>query len=97
MTLSAAAETWFAGVSSNQSLFLPSYDLLKILMPTAINRFELVGLEYFPMFWGLLTSTVLQLPLWSIFAVTSVGYSYLLLSDPTEIKRYGKNFENLEI
>ena len=97
MTLSAAAETWFAGVSDHNSIFLPGYDLLKILFPGAVLKLSNLGSEYFPVLWGFLTSTVFHLPLWSIFAFASIGFSYLLMTDPTEIKRYGKNFENLEL
>ena len=96
MTLSAAAETWFSS-KTGHGLVLSSHELLETLFPTALENIELSAKEYFPIFWGLATSTILQLPLWSIFAIATIYFSYLLMTDTSEIKRYGKDFENLEM
>ena len=96
MTLSAAAETWFSS-KTGHGLVLSSHELLETLFPTALENIELSAKEYFPIFWGLATSTILQLPLWSIFAITTIYFSYLLMTDTSEIKRYGKDFNNLEM
>ena len=96
MTLSAAAEAWFASKTSH-GLYLSSHELLRTLFPTAIQHVDVLGNEYFPIFWALITSTILLLPLWSIFAIFSLYFSYLLMTDSSELKRYGKDFENLEM
>ena len=96
MTLSAGAETWFS-TKTNQDFFISSHELLKSLIPTAMENIEMLGNEYFPLFWSLTASTILQLPLWSIFALTSIYFSYLLMKDSSRMKRYGKDFENLEM
>jgi hypothetical protein len=96
MTLSAAAETWFSS-KTGHGLVLSSHELLESLFPTALENIELSAKEYFPIFWGLATSTILQLPLWSIFAIATIYFSYLLMTDTSEIKRYGKDFNNLEM
>ena len=96
MTLSAAAETWFSS-KTGHGLVFSSHELLETLFPIALENIELSAKEYFPIFWGLATSTILQLPLWSIFAIATIYFSYLLMTDTSEIKRYGKDFENLEM
>ena len=96
MTLSAAAETWFSS-KTGHGLVLSSHELLETLFPTALENIELSAKAYFPIFWGLATSTILQLPLWSIFAIATIYFSYLLMTDTSEIKRYGKDFNNLEM
>ena len=96
MTLSAAVETWFSNKASDD-YFHSSQELLVTIFPIAMGNLELLANHYFPVFWGLITSTVLQLPLWSIFAVAAIYFSYLLMTDPPEMKKYGKDFENLEM
>ena len=96
MTLSAAAETWFSS-KTHHGLFLSSHELLKTLFPTATEKLELSGNENFPIFWGLAASTILQFPLWSIFAISTIYFSYLLLTDSSDTQRYGKDFENLQM
>ena len=96
MTLSAAAETWFSS-KTGHGLILSSHELLETLFPTALENIELSAKEYFPIFWGLATSTILQLPLWSIFAIATIYFSYLLMTDTSQMRRYGKDFENLEM
>ncbi len=96
MTLSAAAETWFLS-KTHHGLFPSSLELMKTLFPTAMENIELFGNDNFPILWGLAASTILQFPLWSIFAISAVYFSYLLLTDSSETQMYGKDFENLQM
>lgn len=96
MTLSAAAETWFSS-KTHHGPFLSSHELLRTLFPTAMENIELLGNENFPILWGLAASSILQLPLWSIFAISAIYFSYLLVTDTAETQSYGKDFENLQM
>ena len=53
--------------------------------------------ENFPILWGAASTTILQLPLWSIFAISTIYLSYLLLTDTSELDTYGKDFDTLQM
>ena len=97
MTLSAAAETWFSSATESHSVFFPSIDLLKILFPVATGLLETVTQEYSPLVWEVLILTVFQLPLWFIFAILASIFSYILMSDTSELEISGKNSKTFDI
>ena len=97
MTLSAAAETWFSSTTENYSVFFASIDLLKILFPAATGVLEEVAQEHSPLVWEVLISTVFQLPLWFIFAVLASVFSYILMTDISELEISGSNSKIFDI
>ena len=96
MTLSAAAEVWFSN-KTNHDFFLSSYELLGTIFPINMAKIESFCTENFPILWGAASTTVLQFPLWSIFAISTIYFSYLLLTDTSELDTYGKDFETLQM
>ena len=96
MTLSAAAEVWFSNKTNNE-FFLTSHSLLGKIFPIPMAKIELFCTENIPIIWGIATTTILQFPLWSIFAISAIYFSYLLLTDTSELDTYGKDFENLQM
>ena len=97
MTLSAAAETWFSPAMESYSVFFPSIDLLKILFPAATGVLEDVAQEHSPLVWEVLISTVFQLPLWFIFAILASIFSYILMTDKSELEISGNNSKIFDI
>tara|TARA_Y100000589_G_scaffold312855_1_gene333616 strand:- start:2981 stop:3763 length:783 start_codon:yes stop_codon:yes gene_type:complete len=96
MTLSAAAEVWFSN-KTNHDFFLSSYELLGTIFPINMAKIESFCTENFPILWGVASTTILQFPLWSIFAISTIYLSYLLLTDTSELDTYGKDFETLQM
>ena len=96
MTLSAAAEVWFSN-RTNHDFFLSSYELLGTIFPINMAKIESFCTENFPILWGVASTTILQFPLWSIFAISTIYLSYLLLTDTSELDTYGKDFETLQM
>ena len=73
VSASAAVEAWVGAVHGNRAVYMPSYDLLRLLSPSATESFEYALRGSAPVVWQALLSTVFQMPLWLLLGIISVG------------------------
>ena len=73
VAVSAAAESWVGVVHGDRAVYLPSYDLLRLLLPSAMGSLEYTLRGSAPVVWQVLLSTVFQMPLWLWLGIISVG------------------------
>lgn len=72
---SAGIECWVGAINGERRAYLASYDLFYLLAPAAIESFENALSTSAPLMWQVLLSTVLQFPLWLLFAIIAVGFA----------------------
>ena len=72
---SAGVECWVGEINGERGAYIASYDLLYLLVPDDIEAFENALSISAPLVWQVLLSTVLQFPLWLLFAIIAVGFA----------------------
>jgi len=72
---SAGVECWVGAINGERGAYIASYDLLYLLVPDDIKSVENALSSSAPLVWQVLLSTVLQFPLWLLFAIIAVGFA----------------------